>query len=165
MPTMDANGSNESLPCPKIVGAVLKALRGDWNDAETLELLARHIPDCPGCRGRIASLNKFVQAMIAAPPDRAGAGGPPESSRRRYRRLATNEAVNLVLHDGNVILARMIEVSARGAKIESPEALDRDSTFTLNRGRRSTPAAVRHCSPSGDLFLIGVEYTNHPAHA
>jgi hypothetical protein len=83
---------------------------------------------------------------------------PPEANRRRHRRLATNEAVNLVLADGNVVLARMIEVSARGAKLESPEEMKCDDTFTLNRGRRSIQASVRHCSPDGSLFLIGVEY-------
>lgn len=162
---MDASRPSESTLCPKLVGAVLKALRGDWDDAEPRELLARHVSECPGCQGRIAGLDKFVKTMIQPPPAQVEPFGTPESSRRRYRRLATNEAVNLVLADGSVILARMIEVSARGAKLESPAALDRDATFTLNRGRRSIPAAVRHCSPSGNLYLVGVEYTHQPAYA
>lgn len=162
---MDESRPSDSTLCPKIVGAVLKALRGDWDDVETLERLADHVPHCAGCRERIARLDRFVKLMTQPPRVRYESSGTADSSRRRYRRLATNEAVNLVLPDGNVILARMVEVSARGAKLESPEALDRDATFTLNRGRRSIPAAVRHCSPSGNLFLVGVEYTHQPAYA
>jgi len=162
---MDASRPGETTLCPKIVGAVLKALRSDWEDVPTLNLLAGHVPGCPACRERIAGLDRFVKIMTQARPGQNEPAGTPDSSRRRYRRLATNEAVNLVLPGGNVILARMIEVSARGAKLESPEPPDRDSTFTLNRGRRSIPAAVRHCSPAGDLFLVGVEYTNQPAYA
>lgn len=165
MPTMDGTGRQESAECPKIVSAVLKALRGDWEDVETLDRLASHVPQCKACGERIAGLDRFVKFMTQPLPPHAETSGPLASNRRMHRRLATNEAVNLVLPDGNVILARMVEVSAKGAKLETPEALQRDVSFTLNRGRRSIPATVRHCRPEGGLFLVGVEYTRQATYA
>ncbi|HPT28539.1 MAG TPA: PilZ domain-containing protein [Bryobacteraceae bacterium] len=162
---MDENGRQDSAECPRIVSAVLKALRGDWDDVETLDRLAAHVLCCKPCGERIAGLDRFVRAMLQPSSSRAKTSGSPGSNRRKHRRLTTNEAVNLVLPDGNIILARMIEVSAQGAKLESPEALGRDASFTLNRGRRSIPAAVRHCVPAGELFLLGVEYMRQSPYA
>jgi hypothetical protein len=159
MATMYATGQQENEVCPKIVSAVLKAMRGNGEPPEAILSMANHVRECPACRGRIASLDRFIKSLSeSSPAQGAAVPGTDPASRRKHRRLPTNEAVNLVFDDGSVTLARMIEVSAKGAKIESPEALERDTRFTLNRGRRSVYAAVRHCAPEGDLFMIGVEY-------
>jgi hypothetical protein len=166
MATMNATGRQENDVCPKIVSAVLKAMRGNGEPPDAVLSMANHVRGCPACRDRIASLDRFIKSLSES---KSGpeAGGPTAgeggASRRKHRRLPTNEAVNLVFDDGSVTLARMTEVSARGAKIESPEALEHDTRFTLNRGRRSVFAAVRHCAPEGDLFTIGVEYVRDEA--
>ena len=156
---MNATGRQENDICPRIVSAVLKAMRGNGEPPEAVLRMASHVRECPACRDRIASLDRFIKSLSeSSPAPGAAIPGTDPVSRRKYRRLPTNEAVNLVFDDGSVTLARMTEVSARGAKIESPEALEHDTRFTLNRGRRSVYAAVRHCTPEGKLFAIGVEY-------
>ncbi len=157
MPTMDASNRQDNAACPKILGAVLKAMRGDSEAPEAMASMGSHVAQCSACRDRIASLHRFIKSLSEHQPAPA-AGSPDEPSRRQNRRLPTNEAVNLVFEDGSVTLARMIEVSARGAKLESPEALECNTRFTLNRGQRSVCAEVRHCRPEGGLYSIGVEY-------
>ncbi len=166
MATMNATGQQDSEVCPKIVSAVLKAMRGNGEPPEAMLSMANHVRECPACRDRIASLDRFIWSLSES-NSASEAGGPAPgqggASRRKHRRLPTNEAVNLIFDDGSVTLARMTEVSAKGAKIESPEALGHDTRFTLNRGRRSVYAAVRHCTQEGDLFAIGVEYVRDEA--
>ena len=132
---MDANGRQDNAVCPKIVSAVLKAMRGNAETPEAMASMGSHVAQCAACRERIAHLDRLVKSLTdrRAEPQ---AAIPDLSIRRKYRRLPTNEAVNLVFDDGSITLARMIEVSAKGARIESPEALERDTRFTLSRGRR-----------------------------
>lgn len=161
---MNATGQQDSEVCPKIVSAVLKAMRGNGEPPEAMLSMANHVRECAACRDRIASLDRFIKSLSeSSSAPGAAVPGPGAASRRMHRRLPTNEAVNLVFDDGSVTLARMTEVSAKGAKIESPEALENDMRFTLNRGRRSVYAAVRHCTQEGDLFAIGVEYVRDEA--
>lgn len=168
--TLKASGAE----CPRIVSAVLRALRGEGETAQTVERLQSHVAQCLACAARLSRLGGLIQALTQSAPAGASAATPAAeiarsatdpASRRQHRRLPTNEAVNLVFDNGSVILARMIEVSARGAKIESPDKLNRDDQFTLNRGRRSTQVAVRHCSPQGDLFVVGVEFMRNAVRA
>ncbi len=158
-----------SADCPKIVSAVLKALRGEDESAEAIVQMRAHVAHCQGCAARLSRLEAFAELISSGPePAAAPTVEPSEASqisKRRFRRLPTNEAVNLVYEDGSVTLARMIEVSARGARIESPDELNYDHQFTLNRGRRSTTVAVRHCTRKGDLFIIGVEYVRNDVRA
>lgn len=149
--------------CPRIVSAVLKALRVEDESPGAVDLMRAHVAHCPACAARLSRLGALIQAVTAEPrePDPGVEPEPPaapSTTRRRHRRLPTNEAVNLVFEDGSVTLARMIEVSAKGARIESPDELEVDQNFTLNRGRRSTHVAVRHCTRQGELFIVGVEY-------
>ena len=167
MLTVDEPLKAPGAECPRIVSAVLKALRGEDETAAAVERMRAHVAHCPACAARLSRLGRLIQALTGRAPERAPAVGPgahdavPDNdpaSRRQHRRLPTNEAVNLVFENGSVILARMIEVSAKGARIESPDELNREDQFTLNRGRRSTQVAVRHCTRQGDLYIIGVEF-------
>jgi len=164
MATMEATGRQDNADCPKIVSAVLKAMRENGEAPEAMASMASHVAQCTACRDRIASIDRFIRSLSEYESD-SRAVSPDASSRRKYRRLPTNEAVYLVFGDGSVTLARMTEVSARGAKLESPEALERDTRFTLNRGRRSVCAEVRHCAAEGGLFSISVEYVREEARA
>lgn len=170
METVEELSKPAGKECPRIVSAVLKALRGEDEPAEVIEQMRAHVASCQACAARLSRLVRLAQS-IAADLDKAGVAltevqleANPQS-RRKFRRLPTNEAVNLVFEDGSVTLARMIEVSAKGAKIESPDELNRDDQFTLNRGRRSTQVAVRHCSRQGELYIIGVEYMRNAVRA
>lgn len=174
MVTVEELAKPTSAECPRIVSAVLKALRGEEETAAAVEQMRAHVAGCPACAARLSRLGRLIQALTGGAPERAPAVGPgaevaqPDldpASRRQHRRLPTNEAVNLVFENGSVTLARMIEVSAKGAKIESPDRLNRDAQFTLNRGRRSTQVAVRHCTRQGELYIIGVEYTRNAVRA
>ena len=174
MVTMEELAKAASTECPRIVSGVLKALRGEEETAAAVQQMSAHMLQCPACAARLSRLGRLIQALTSAAPARAPAAGsgaknaapdPDAASRRQARRLPTNEAVNLVFENGSVILARMIEVSARGAKIESPDELNRDALFTLNRGRRSTQVAVRHCRRQGELYVIGVEFMRNAVHA
>jgi hypothetical protein len=171
MVTVEELAKHTNAECPPIVSAVLKALRGEDETAATIEQLRAHVAGCPACAKRLSRLGRLIQALTGEAPERAPAAepsaevappAPNPASRRQHRRLPTNEAVNLVFEDGSVTLARMIEVSAKGARIESPDALEVDQNFTLNRGRRSTHVAVRHCSRQGELYIVGVEYMRQP---
>ena len=157
MGIMEQNGWQDGAGCPRIVSAVLKAMRGQPEPADVVESLGTHLSTCQACRDRIAFLDRFIRSLSAQLP-RPEDAEPAAVSRRKHRRLPTNEAVNLVFEDDSVILGRMTEVSARGAKIESPEALACNTRFTLNRGRRSLAAEVRHCTQEGRVYLLGVEY-------
>lgn len=174
METVEELAKPASAECPRIVSAVLRALRGEDETAAAVEQMRAHVAHCPACAARLSRLGRLIQALTGGAPERAPAVGPgaeataPDNdpaSRRQHRRLPTNEAVNLVFEDGSVTLARMIEVSAKGARIESPDGLNRDDQFTLNRGRRSTQVAVRHCTRQGDLYIIGVEFMRNAVRA
>lgn len=166
MLTMEGTTKPPDVECPRIVNAVLKALRGEDEAAEAVDQMRAHVANCPACAARLARLCTLNQALASERVEADSAVGDaplaqPPTYRRRHRRLPTNEAVNLVFEDGSITLARMIEVSAMGAKIESPDQLDFDERFTLNRGRRSTSVAVRHCRRQGDLYIVGVEYVRN----
>lgn len=141
--------------CPNLIPAVLKALREESSDATAFAKMAEHVSHCSSCRGRLARLARFAQKLTAAS---AHFSSEQQQSRRRHRRMPTNEAVNIVMDDASVMLARMTEVSVGGARLETPEPLPADLQFVLNRGRKSTRAVVRHCSSAGELYSVGIEY-------
>jgi anti-sigma factor RsiW len=122
---------------------------------ESVSAMDAHLGACEDCAHRLAEQDKCLWYLA----ELSSGGGDGDGDKRRYPRVATNEAAALqVIHPFSIDswAVRIVNVSKGGLRTYTPRSLMPGSLIKMKMRYSVACGDVRYCVPADNGFYAGV---------